>query len=93
MSEALTNAIYAGLADVEEKPRGHLGAFEMKERVVLSSLELEMAKMVGMTPEEYGKGKLHLAGCKDERERIVAWLRGAGYRQIADAIEAEEHLG
>jgi hypothetical protein len=26
MSEALTNAIYAGLADVEEKPRGHLGA-------------------------------------------------------------------
>jgi hypothetical protein len=27
-----------------------------------------------------------------ERERILAWLHRAGYRQIADAIEAKEHL-
>jgi hypothetical protein len=27
-----------------------------------------------------------------ERERIVAWLYEAGYRQIANAIEAKEHL-
>jgi hypothetical protein len=28
----------------------------------------------------------------EERERIVAWLRKAGYRQLADAIEAGKHL-
>jgi hypothetical protein len=28
----------------------------------------------------------------EERAKIVAWLHEAGYRQIADAIEAKEHL-
>jgi hypothetical protein len=70
----------------------------MKERVVLSSLDREMAGMAGMTLVEYGKGKLHLAGCKDERKRIVAWLRNIGPEvnmtqyDVADAIEAEDHL-
>jgi hypothetical protein len=28
----------------------------------------------------------------EERAKIVAWLHEAGYRQIADKIEAKEHL-
>jgi hypothetical protein len=28
----------------------------------------------------------------EERAKIVAWLHEAGYRQIADAIEAKDHL-
>jgi len=28
----------------------------------------------------------------EEREKIVRWLNAAGYRQIADNIEAKEHL-
>lgn len=28
----------------------------------------------------------------NERERVTAWLRKHGYRQLADAIEAKEHL-
>jgi hypothetical protein len=32
------------------------------------------------------------AGAAEERAKIVAWLHEAGYRQIAVAIEAEEHL-
>lgn len=32
------------------------------------------------------------AGRAAERERIAAWLLRIGKRQIADAIEAEEHL-
>jgi hypothetical protein len=28
----------------------------------------------------------------EERAKIVAWLNAAGYRQIADNIEAKEHL-
>jgi hypothetical protein len=28
----------------------------------------------------------------EERAKIVAWLYEAGYRQIAAAIEAKEHL-
>ena len=31
-------------------------------------------------------------GAAEECAKIVAWLRGAGYRQIADAISAGEHL-
>ena len=31
-------------------------------------------------------------GAAEERSKMVAWLRGAGYRQIADAIEAKDHL-
>jgi hypothetical protein len=47
----------------------------MKERVVLNIYELELAEMMGMTPAEYGTGKLKLQGARDEREIIVAWLR------------------
>ena len=32
------------------------------------------------------------AGAAEERAKIVAWLHEAGYRQIADKIEAKEHL-
>jgi hypothetical protein len=31
-------------------------------------------------------------GMESERAKIVAWLHEAGYRQIADAIEAKEYL-
>jgi hypothetical protein len=88
---------------VEAEADRSKGAFEIKERVVLSSLEREMAGMIGMTPVEYGKGKLHLAGCKDERAKIVDWLRKeqedhpkseySGFvAMIAEGIEAGEHL-
>ena len=32
------------------------------------------------------------AGAEKERQAIAAWLRKFNYQQIADAIEAEEHL-
>jgi hypothetical protein len=32
------------------------------------------------------------AGAAEERAKIVAWLHEAGYRQIANAIEAKEYL-
>ena len=35
-----------------------------------------------------GKDDAWEAAAAEERAKIVAWLRGAGYRQIADAIEA-----
>jgi hypothetical protein len=31
-------------------------------------------------------------GAEQERAKIVAWLNTAGYRQIADKIEAKEYL-
>lgn len=31
-------------------------------------------------------------GKEIERDRIVAWLHKAGYRQIAGAIDVKEHL-
>ena len=31
-------------------------------------------------------------GAAEECAKIVAWLHEAGYRQIADAIEAKEYL-
>jgi hypothetical protein len=31
-------------------------------------------------------------GAAQERAKIVAWLHEAGYRQIANKIEAKEHL-
>jgi uncharacterized membrane protein len=37
-------------------------------------------------------GALRYRLTDDERAKIVAWLHEAGYRQIADKIDAKEHL-
>lgn len=71
-----------------------------KEVVRLTQEEIEVARMVGMTPLEYGKGKLQLKGAREERAIIVDWLRSLatpenGFlpRTLADWIEDEMHLG
>lgn len=71
-----------------------------KEVVHLTSDEVEVARMVGMTPLEFARGKLQLKGARQERAIIVNWLRSLatpenGFlpRTLADWIEDEMHLG
>ena len=46
------------------------------------------ARIVAERHREKGREE----GAAQERAKIVAWLLEAGYRQIAVAIEAKEHL-
>lgn len=71
-----------------------------KEVVHLTSGEVEVARMAGMTPLDFARGKLQLKGARWERAKIVDWLRNLatpenGFlpRTLADWIEDEMHLG
>ena len=63
----------------------------MTANVRLTLQEMELAKMMGYTPQEYGRNKIQLEGARSECKVIAAWLRKHGYEQIARAIENGEH--
>lgn len=70
----------------------------MKERIYLTAEERDLARMVGMDPLDFGRGKLRNIGARSERELIVKWLRSLATpensflpRTLADWIEDEMH--
>lgn len=77
---------------VESLRLGHEGPAAARieaQAAEIEALREEVEKWVFYTKEA-------MLMCKDlqlkERAKTVAWLHKAGYRQIADAIEAKEHL-
>lgn len=70
----------------------------MKERIYLTAEERDLARMVGMDPLDFGRGKLRNIGARSERELIVKWLRSLATpenaflpRTLADWIDDEMH--
>lgn len=66
----------------------------MKKTFVMKPEDIICAAALGMTQEEYARAKLELweSYYKVERGKVSDWLARHGYRQLADQIEAKEHL-
>ena len=64
---------------------------EAEHRIETQAAEIERLRYLNDL-NAIPAGIIEDRGRMEERAKIVAWLHEAGYRQIADKIEAKEHL-
>ena len=65
---------------------------EAEHRIEAQAAEIERLKLECQAQYDRGYYDGRQYDGAEERAKIVAWLHEAGYRQIADKIEAKEHL-